>query len=75
MLASLSFSLGEAALLSGLFAAQLLLGGVLRAVQRNGPGADLELHLFALLYLILSAAWALGSRRVIWRAVRGPRSR
>lgn len=75
VLASLSFSLGEAALLSGLFTAQLLLGGVLRAAQRNGPGADLELHLFALLYLILSAAWAVGSRRVIWRAVRGPRSR
>ena len=61
VLAGLSFSLREAALLAALFVGQLVLGGVLRAGLHNADAASAELFGFAGLYLVL-AVWQL------WRA-------
>lgn len=57
-LASMTFSLGMAALLSLLFFGQLIIGGVLRAAMGNRGLGDLELFAFSLLYVVL-AIWKL----------------
>lgn len=70
VLASLTFSLGEAALLSSLFAGQLVAGGVLRAALGNGSAGDAELFAFTVLYVVL-AVWKLRQARpVIGRQLR-----
>jgi len=61
VLARLRFGLRDAALMAGLFMAQLALGGVLRAGVRDSAAASAELFWFAGLYLVL-AAW------YFWRA-------
>jgi cation:H+ antiporter len=58
VLASLTFSVTEAGMLAGLFAAQLVIGGVLRAALQDPATADAELAAFSALYVAL-AAWQL----------------
>ncbi len=66
VLASLTFSVGEAGMLAALFAAQLALGGILRGVLRSGGAADLELFAFSVLYVLL-AVWQLSRARGVAR--------
>lgn len=55
VLASLTFSIGEAALLAGLFFAQLIIGGVLRTALRTSGAGDIELYIFSAAYVMLAA--------------------
>ena len=74
VLARLSFGLGHAALLATLFAAQLVLGGVLRAGLHNTDAASAELFWFAGLYVVL-AMWQLArALPVLRRALRARRA-
>ena len=61
VLASLSLSLRESALLAGLFIAQLAASGFLRAVLHRAAAADTELFAFSALYVMLGVG-ALGLR-------------
>jgi cation:H+ antiporter len=73
VLASLTFGLGEAALLAGLFFAQLIAGGILRAVLRASGAAEVELYAFSVLYLVLAAVALYRARHALprpWRARR-----
>jgi len=74
VLASLSFELGEAALLAGLFLAQFIAGGFLRAALHNTGAADLELIVFAIIYLALSAVFGIQARGAITSTIREFRS-
>jgi cation:H+ antiporter len=65
VLASLTFTLGEAALLAGLFIAQLLAGGILRAGMRNTQGGETELFVFSAIYLLLSAVFMFRARKTV----------
>ena len=65
VLASLSFHLGEAALLAGLFVLQLVLGGVLRAGLHDPGAASIELFAFAALYILLGLAQLWRARRTL----------
>jgi cation:H+ antiporter len=70
VLASLSLELGEAFLLAFLFLAQFIVGGLLRTALRDAPGANQEMIIFSLAYLILSVVFAVRARKVIgtlWR--------
>lgn len=69
VLASLSFELGEAALLAVLFSAQLIVGGLLRTGLHNAAGANEELFVFTLAYLILSLVFGIQARKTFtsWR--------
>lgn len=71
VLASLSLELVEAALLVGLFLAQFLLGGFTRAMLHNAVGADQELLVFTIVYLILAGVFGFRARRVIRVVLRG----
>jgi drug/metabolite transporter superfamily protein YnfA len=73
VLASMSLSLSEAAMLAGLFLAQLLLGGVLRAGLHSAQGGDVELTIFSGVYVVLSLVFLYQARRVVrlvWRSGR-----
>jgi cation:H+ antiporter len=65
VLANLSLELMEAFLLAGLFLAQFVLGGLLRAALHNRVGADQELVIFTVIYIILSIVFAVRARRTI----------
>ena len=65
VLANLSFDLVEAALLAGLFLAQFLVGGLMRTLLHNATGANDELVVFTVIYLVLAAAFAFRARRSI----------
>jgi cation:H+ antiporter len=70
VLASLSLELGEAALLAGLFVAQLVLGGVLRAGMHDAQGGGVELVIFSVVYLLLSLVFLFRARSTVaglWR--------
>jgi cation:H+ antiporter len=67
VLASLSLSLFEAALLGSLFLAQLILGGVLRAGLHDPTTAAAELFLFSILYVALSVVFLYQARHVLSR--------
>jgi len=70
ILANLVLDLGEALLLAGLFLAQFVVGGFLRASLHNPLGADQELIVFSVAYLVLSVIFAVRARKVIgslWR--------
>ena len=70
LLANLALDLSEALLLAGLFLAQFVLGGFLRASLHNTLGADQELIVFSMAYLVLSLIFAVRARKVItslWR--------
>jgi cation:H+ antiporter len=78
VLASLSLEMSEALLLAGLFIAQLVVGGFLRAALHNTIGADQELIVFSLIYLVLSVVFVIRARKVIsllWRRDRRKRCR
>lgn len=76
VLASLSLSLRESAVLAGLFIAQLVVGGVLRAGFHNGRAATAELFVFGLVYLVFGIGAIVRARHGWLRFVRGasPRS-
>jgi cation:H+ antiporter len=65
VLASLSLSLLESALLAGLFTAQLLAGGILRAALHNAAGGEAELLLFTALYIVLSIPFLFQARHTL----------
>ena len=69
VLASLTFSLREAGLLGGLFIAQLVLGGVLRAALHDRGAAEAELFAFTALYVALAIGELYLARRVLRRAL------
>ena len=65
VLASMSLSLFEAALLAGLFVAQLVLGGLLRTMLHNAQGGEVELIIFSVVYVLLSLFFLYQARRVV----------
>jgi cation:H+ antiporter len=70
VLGNLAFDLSEAALLAGLFLAQFILGGMLRTTLGNTAGADQELVVFSIVYLLLAAVFGWRARRTIKVLVR-----
>lgn len=64
-LASLTFSIGEAAVLAGLFIAQLVIGGVLRTALRATGAGETELILFSALYVVLAAIQLFRARHAV----------
>ncbi len=73
ILASLTFSIGEAAGLLALFFAQFIAGGVLRAVLHASGAAEIELYAFGVLYLVLAAVQLYRARHTLprpWRSRR-----
>ena len=70
VLASLSFSLVEAALLAGLFTAQIVLGGVLRAGMHDPTAAAAEMTWFTILYVVLGVVFLFVARTSLLRRVR-----
>ena len=75
VLASLSLSLVEAGLLAGLFLAQLLVGGFLRAGLHNNQGGETELLLFSAVYLLLSLVFLYQARKSLLSLIRTQRSK
>jgi cation:H+ antiporter len=70
VLASLSFTLGEALLMAGLFLAQFLIGGVLRAVLHESGAGEVELLVFSVIYIVVSVVFLVQARKVLgglWR--------
>jgi cation:H+ antiporter len=65
VLASLTLELGEALLLAGLFVAQFVLGGLLRTSLHNVGGADVELLVFTVVYMVLSLIFLVRARKAI----------
>src|SRR5205814_5423143 len=74
VLANLVLDLGEAFLLAGLFLAQFVAGGLLRATMPKSNEANLELIIFSWLYVLLSAIFAFRARRIIRTLIRRPLS-
>jgi len=75
VLASMALSLRESAVLAGLFIAQLIVGGVLRAGFHNGSAATAELFVFGVVYLVLAIGAMVRARHGWQRFVRGARPR
>ena len=76
VLASLSLELLEAGLLAFLFVGQLVIGGLLRAALHSSGGADQELLIFSIAYLVLSVIFTIRARKVLtalWRRERRTR--
>ncbi len=69
LLASLSLSLRESALLAGLFVGQLTLGGMLHTRWRDSGWAGTELFVFASVYLLFALGAFLRARVVLVRLV------
>ena len=70
VLANLTLEAGEAILLAVLFLGQFVSGGILRAMLHNAAGAESELIVFSLVYVVLSLVFALRARTVLgalWR--------
>ncbi len=67
ILASLTFTIGEAGWLLALFFAQLVAGGILRAVLHASGAAEVELHAFSVLYLVLAAGQLYRARHTLPR--------
>src|SRR5438132_4400530 len=65
VLASMSLSLFEAGLMSSLFIAQLVIGGLLRTSLHNAQGGEVELIVFSVLYGLLSLVFLYQARRVL----------
>jgi cation:H+ antiporter len=70
VLASMSVSLAESGLLAGLFIAQLVLGGVLRAGLHDQAAGTFELFAFAGLYVVIGVWSLMAARRTVGRVVR-----
>jgi cation:H+ antiporter len=75
VLASLSLSLLEAGLLAGLFLAQLIVGGFLRAGLHNNQGGETELLVFSAVYILLSLVFLFQARKLLVSLVRTHRSK
>jgi cation:H+ antiporter len=78
VLASMSLGVGESALLAGLFIAQLVIGGLLRAGLHDPGAAAVELYAFTALYVVLGVWSLLRARRTVAGFIRGgipPRAR
>jgi cation:H+ antiporter len=75
VLASLSLSLLEAGLLAGLFLAQLIVGGVLRAGLHNNQGGETELLVFSAVYILLSLVFLFQARKPLLALIRSLRSK
>jgi cation:H+ antiporter len=75
ILASLTFSTGEAIMLLGLFFAQFIAGGILRTVVRSDGASELELYAFSALYLMLAAVQLYRARGSLLRSCRARRAR
>jgi cation:H+ antiporter len=75
VLASLSLELGEAALLAVLFLGQFVLGGILRASLHNAAGADQELVVFSIIYLVLSLVFVFRARKTVSALLQRRRAR
>ncbi|HEY0582008.1 MAG TPA: hypothetical protein VGE94_07480 [Chloroflexota bacterium] len=75
VLASLVFTLGEALLLAGLFLAQLIIGGFLRAGLHNAQGGEAELFAFSAIYVLISLVFFARARKVLVDAWRQARAR
>jgi cation:H+ antiporter len=74
VLASMSLSLFEAALMAGLFLAQLVIGGLLRTSLHNAAGGEVELIVFSVIYVLISLVFLYQARRVLrllWSTGRG----
>jgi cation:H+ antiporter len=72
VLASLSLSLLEAGLLAGLFTAQLVAGGVVRAGLHDAAGGEAELLIFSLIYILLSLLFMFQARSTLatlWQSI------
>jgi cation:H+ antiporter len=77
VLASLTFTLSEAALLAGLFTAQLVSGGALRAGLQDAEGGTSELLVFSVLYVVLSGVFLFRARKTVastWRKLSARRA-
>ncbi len=74
VLAGLTFHLGEAALLAGLFVLQLVAGGVLRAGLHDAAAASTELYAFSALYVLLGLIQLWRARQTLVGLVRRGRS-
>src|SRR5258708_17339660 len=64
VLASMSLSLIEAALMASLFIAQLVIGGLLRTSLHNAQGGEVELITFSVVYVLLSLVFLYQARRI-----------
>ena len=73
VLASLTFSIGEAAVLAGLFFAQLIVGGVLRTAFRASGAGETELVLFSAAYIVLAGIELFRARRALIDRLRSGR--
>ncbi|MBV9174746.1 MAG: sodium:proton exchanger, partial [Chloroflexi bacterium] len=71
VLASLSFELSEAMLLAGIFVAQLIAGGVLRAALHESESANIELYVVSIIYIVLGLLFLFHARDTLRRLVRG----
>jgi cation:H+ antiporter len=71
VLASLSLEFSEALALAGLFVAQLIMGGLLRAGLHNTEAATTELFGFSALYVLLGLVYLVRARRTLVASVRG----
>lgn len=71
VLASMSLSLTESAVLAALFIAQLVVGGVLRAWLHNGSAATRELFAFGAVYLVLAIGAIVQARHAWLPLLRG----
>ncbi len=65
VLASMSLSLFEAALMAGLFIAQFVIGGLLRTSLHNAAGGEIELTVFSIIYVLISLVFLFQARRVL----------
>jgi len=74
VLASLSFELSEAMLLAGIFVAQLIAGGVLRAALHESESANIELYVVSIVYIVLGLLFLFHARDTLRRLVRGDRT-
>jgi len=70
VLANLAFGLPEALLLAGLFGAQLILSGVLRAGLHATDAATAELFAFSAIYILLGLLFLVRARRALVALVR-----
>jgi cation:H+ antiporter len=70
ILASLTFTLGEAGVLAALFVAQLVVGGITRTLLRAAGVGEVELLAFSAVYALLAGIQLYRARHVVSKRVR-----
>jgi cation:H+ antiporter len=70
ILASLTFTLGEAGVLAALFVAQLVVGGITRTLLRAAGVGEVELLAFSAVYALLAGIQLYRARHVLSKRVR-----